>query len=43
MGPWSTPWGTFAAWVVIGGSIVLVLVWALAIHGRSRGGREGGR
>ncbi|MDD4903761.1 MAG: hypothetical protein PHX77_04610 [Candidatus Bipolaricaulis sp.] len=43
MGPWSTPWGTFAAWIVVGGSIALVLVRALVVRCRSRGEREGRR
>ena len=28
MGPFQTPWLTFAAWIVIGGSILMVLVWS---------------
>lgn len=29
MGPFETPWMTFAAWLVIVGTIVLAIVWSL--------------
>jgi hypothetical protein len=28
VGPFRTPWSTFAAWIVVGGSALLALVWA---------------
>jgi len=33
MGPLNTPWSTFAAWIVIGSSILLSIVWALVSKG----------
>jgi len=29
MPPWNLPWSTFGAFLVLGGTIVLALVWAL--------------
>jgi len=28
MGPFNTPWLTFAAWIVIGASILLAICWS---------------
>jgi hypothetical protein len=38
VGPWNTPWETFAAWIVIGGSVVIALVWAVAVRAGHGGG-----
>ncbi len=29
MGPFGTPWSTLGAWIVVAGSILLALGWAL--------------
>jgi hypothetical protein len=29
VGPFNTPWGTFAAWIVVGASVLISLVWAV--------------
>ncbi len=29
MGPFNTPWSTFSAWIVIGGTIVAAIVRAI--------------
>jgi len=28
MGPFQTPWPTFLAWIVIGGTILMAIVWS---------------
>jgi len=33
MGPFNTPWSTFAAWIAIGASVLLAIVWALLFKG----------
>jgi len=29
MGPFQTPWLTFYAWIVIGASILMAIVWSI--------------
>jgi hypothetical protein len=29
VGPFNTPWETFAAWIVVGASVLISLVWAI--------------
>ncbi|MCK5585992.1 hypothetical protein KAJ02_07960, partial [Candidatus Bipolaricaulota bacterium] len=29
MGPFQTPWPTFFAWIVIGGTILMAIVWSI--------------
>lgn len=29
MAPFNTPWSTFLAWIVIGGTVLLSIVWAI--------------
>ena len=29
MGPFNTPWETFAAWIVVGVSVLISLAWAV--------------
>jgi hypothetical protein len=29
VGPFNTPWETFAAWIVVGASVLISLVWAV--------------
>jgi hypothetical protein len=29
MGPFQTPWGTFFAWIVIGATILMVIIWSV--------------
>ncbi|MBD3348714.1 MAG: hypothetical protein GF400_05920 [Candidatus Eisenbacteria bacterium] len=41
-GPLGLPWSTFSAFVVIGASIVISIVWAVASGGGGNGGSGGG-
>ena len=41
MAPFQMPWSTFSAFLVLGGTIVLAIVWALI--DKARGKREGER
>jgi hypothetical protein len=38
MPPWNLPWSTFGAFLVLGATILLALVWA--IRDRAREGRR---
>jgi hypothetical protein len=38
VGPFNTPWETFAAWIVVGGSVLFSVIWA-AFFARDRGSR----
>ena len=38
MAPFHTPWETFAAWIVVGFSLILALIWA--VWGFKSKGRE---
>lgn len=29
MGPFQTPWLTFFAWIVIGGTVLMAIVWSI--------------
>ena len=36
MAPFHLPWSTFAAFLVLGGTIILAVVWALIDRARDR-------
>ncbi len=40
MGPFHTPWLTFAAWIVTGMSIVLAVAWAMRSDREDRDGER---
>ncbi len=39
--PFALPWGTFAAFLVVAGTIVLAIVWSAVAARRDRGEEDG--